>query len=222
MKLIAETTKFDNMEVITEGKGDNKKMYIKGPFLQAEKVNRNNRVYPQQIMDAAVEKYIEEYVEKNRALGELNHPAEPQVNPERAAILTTELTKNGIYYEGKAKVLSTPMGKIVENLLSDGVTIGVSSRGLGSLKPVSKGINEVQEDFVLTTAADVVFDPSAQSSFVEGVFEGAQWVMESAGIFRRIDPEEQRDMLLKAKKKDLYETKLRVFQNFLNELKNPN
>lgn len=220
MKLIAESTKFENLSVLTEGKGDNKKMYIKGPFLQAEKVNRNNRVYPQAIMDAAVEKYIEEYVNENRALGELNHPAEPQVNPERAAILTTELTKSGIYYEGTAKVLSTPMGKIVENLLSDGVKIGVSSRGLGSLKPVQKGINEVQEDFVLTTAADVVFDPSAQAAFVEGVYEGAQWVMESAGIFRMIDPMEEREMLLKAKKKNLNEAKLRVFERFMNELRN--
>lgn len=208
------------MEVITEGAGDKKSMFIKGPFLQAEKVNRNNRVYPERIMDAAVEKYIDEYVSKNRALGELNHPAEPQVNPERAAILTTELTKSGIYYEGKAKVLSTPMGKIVENLLNDGVTIGVSSRGLGSLKPVAKGINEVQEDFVLTTAADVVFDPSAQAAFVEGVFEGAQWVMESTGIFRRIDPEEERDLLLKAKKRNLQEAKLRVWSRFVEELTN--
>lgn len=207
------------MQIITEGKGDNKKMFIKGPFLQAEKVNRNNRVYPERVMDMAVEKYIEEYVEKNRALGELNHPAEPQVNPERAAILTTELTKSGIYYEGKAKVLSTPMGKIVENLLSDGVTIGVSSRGLGSLKPV-KGINEVQEDFVLTTAADVVFDPSAQAAFVEGVFEGAQWVMESTGVFKMIDPEEERDRLLRTKKRHLNEAKLKVFERFMRELRN--
>lgn len=217
MKLIAETTRFENMEVITEGKGDDKRMFIKGPFLQAEKVNRNNRVYPERVMDTAVENYIKEYVEPNRALGELNHPAEPQVNPERAAILTTELKKSGIYYEGKAKVLSTPMGKIVENLLSDGVTIGVSSRGLGSLKPMAKGINEVQEDFVLTTAADVVFDPSAQSSFVEGVYESAEWIMES-GIFVRVNIEEERERLLKAKKRNLQEAKLRVWQQFMNEL----
>ena len=217
MKLIAESTKFENLSVLTEGKGDNKKMYIKGPFLQAEKVNRNNRVYPQAIMDAAVEKYIEEYVNENRALGELNHPAEPQVNPERAAILTTELTKSGIYYEGTAKVLSTPMGKIVENLLSDGVKIGVSSRGLGSLKPVQKGINEVQEDFVLTTAADVVFDPSAQSSFVEGVMESTEWIFES-GLFRQIDLEEQQKRIRLANKRNLNETKLRAFEKLMQSL----
>ena len=217
MKLIAETTKFENMQVITEGKGDKKSMYITGPFLQAEKVNRNNRVYPERVMDMAVEKYISEYVEKNRALGELNHPAEPQVNPERAAILTTELTKSGIYYEGTAKVLSTPRGKIVENLLSDGVKIGVSSRGLGSLKPVQKGINEVQEDFVLTTAADVVFDPSAQTSFVEGVMESTEWIFES-GLFRQIDLEEQQKRIRLANKRNLNETKLRAFEKLMQSL----
>ena len=219
MKLIKEDISFNDVTMLTEGKGDKKKMYIKGPFLQAEKVNRNNRVYPQAIMDKAVEQYTKEYIQANRALGELNHPAEPVVNPERAAIMTTELKKNGIYYEGKAKVLSTPMGKIVENLLDDGCTVGVSSRGLGSLKSNPRdGYNEVQEDFVLTTAADVVFDPSAQSSFVEGVYEQAEWIYES-GIFRAVDLEEQRMRLLKAKRKDLMETKLQMFQALMNDLK---
>jgi len=219
VKLIKEDISFNEVTMLTEGKGDKKKMYIKGPFLQAEKVNRNNRVYPQAIMDKAVEQYTKEYIQANRALGELNHPAEPVVNPERAAIMTTELKKNGIYYEGKAKVLSTPMGKIVENLLDDGCTVGVSSRGLGSLKANPRdGYNEVQEDFVLTTAADVVFDPSAQSSFVEGVYEQAEWIYES-GIFRAVDLEEQRMRLLKAKRKDLMETKLQMFQALMNDLK---
>jgi len=219
VKLIKEDVSFNDVTMLTEGKGDKKKMYIKGPFLQAEKVNRNNRVYPQAIMDKAVEQYTKEYIQANRALGELNHPAEPVVNPERAAIMTTELKKNGIYYEGKAKVLSTPMGKIVENLLDDGCTVGVSSRGLGSLKSNPRdGYNEVQEDFVLTTAADVVFDPSAQSSFVEGVYEQAEWIYES-GIFRAVDLEEQRMRLLKAKRKDLMETKLQMFQALMNDLK---
>jgi len=219
VKLIKEDVSFNDVTMLTEGKGDKKKMYIKGPFLQAEKVNRNNRVYPQAIMDKAVEQYTKEYIQANRALGELNHPAEPVVNPERAAIMTTELKKNGIYYEGKAKVLSTPMGKIVENLLDDGCTVGVSSRGLGSLKANPRdGYNEVQEDFVLTTAADVVFDPSAQSSFVEGVYEQAEWIYES-GIFRAVDLEEQRMRLLKAKRKDLMETKLQMFQALMNDLK---
>lgn len=218
MKLIAENIpSVNDVSVLVEGKGDNKKLYISGPFLQAEKVNRNNRVYPMATMEAAVEKYKTDYIKENRALGELNHPAEPVVNPERAAIMTTELKKNGIYFEGKAKVLSTPMGKIVENLLSDGVKIGVSSRGLGSLKPMREGFNEVQSDFVLTTAADVVFDPSAQSSFVEGVYESVDWIYES-GLFRQIDLEEQRRRLKTAKKKQLVETKLRVFEDLMKSL----
>lgn len=217
MKLIAEPTLFEEVKVIAEGKGDKKKMYITGPFLQAEKENRNGRVYPQQVMDKAVEKYKEDYINKNRALGELNHPAEPVVNPERAAILTESLDKDGIYYKGKAKVLSTPMGKIVENLLDDGVTVGVSSRGLGSLKPTRMGHNEVQNDFVLTTAADIVFDPSAQSSFVEGVYEQAEWIYES-GVFSRVDLDIERKKLLLAKKSELNEVKLNMFDKFLRDL----
>lgn len=219
MKLIREETNFSDFDLLTEGTGDKKSLYIRGPFLQAEKVNRNNRVYPQKIMDMAVERYIKEYVKENRALGELNHPPEPIVNPERAAILTTELKKDGIYYVGTAKVLSTPMGKIVENLLNDGVKVGVSSRGLGSLKSTREGINEVQGDFMLTTAADVVFDPSAQAAFVEGIYESKEWIYES-GVFRSIDLEEQRERLIRAKKRELNEVKLELFQNFLNNLKN--
>lgn len=215
MKLISEDIpSISDVSVLVEGKGENKKLYISGPFLQAEKVNRNNRVYPMHVMEKAVAKYNEDYVIKNRALGELNHPAEPVVNPERAAIMTTELKKNGIYFEGKAKVLSTPMGKIVENLLSDGVKIGVSSRGLGSLKSMREGYNEVQNDFMLTTAADVVFDPSAQSAFVEGVYEQVDWIYES-GLFRPIDLEEQRQRLMLAKKRELQEAKINAFENLM-------
>ena len=215
MKLIAENIPaFNDVSVLVEGKGDNKRLYIQGPFLQAEKVNRNNRVYPMNTMEKAVAKYTEEYIKESRALGELNHPAEPVVNPERAAIMTTELKKNGIYFEGKAKVLSTPMGRIVENLLNDGVKIGVSSRGLGSLRQTREGYNEVQGDFMLTTAADVVFDPSAQSSFVEGIHEGAEWIMES-GLFRQIDLEEQQKRLKLAKRRELNEVKLQVFEKLM-------
>lgn len=218
MKLIKEDISFNDLEVIKESasKGSDGRMYIKGPFLQAEKQNKNGRIYPQYVMDKAVEAYKQEYINQSRALGELNHPAEPVVNPERAAIMTQELTKDGIYYVGKAKVLSTPMGKIVENLLNDGVKIGVSSRGLGSLKQRGT-FNEVQEDFMLTTAADVVFDPSAQSSFVEGVYEQAEWICES-GAFHRIDIEEARKSLLKANKNELNKVKLEIFERFLKNL----
>jgi len=215
MKLIAEPTLLEEIKVLEEGK--DKRMYISGPFLQAEKQNRNGRVYPQQVMDEAVRKYKEEYIDKKRSLGELNHPAEPQVNPERAAILTESLEKDGIYYNGKAKILSTPCGQIVENLVKDGVTIGVSSRGLGSLKPTREGYNEVQSDFVLTTAADIVFDPSAQSSFVEGVYEQAEWIYES-GMFVQKDLEKARKELLMAEKSKINEVKLKLFNKFLRDL----
>ena len=196
-------------------------MYITGPFLQAEKVNKNNRIYTEKVMDGAVDAYTNDYINEKRALGELNHPAEPVVNPERAAIMTESLSKtrasDAVYYEGKAKVLSTPMGKIVENLLSDGVKIGVSSRGLGSLQPNREGYNMVGNDFILTTAADVVFDPSAQSSFVEGVFEQAEWIYES-GIWKQIDLDYQREILKRASAKELNKVKLEVFESFLKTI----
>lgn len=220
MKLIKEDISFNDMQVLSEGKGADKRMYISGPFLQAVKENKNKRIYPEAVMDSAVERYKEDYIDQKRALGELNHPAEPVVNPERAAIMTESLTKSpgkdAIYYEGRAKVLSTPMGKIVENLLSDGVKIGVSSRGLGSLMPTN-GINVVGEDFTLTTAADVVFDPSAQSSFVEGVYEQAEWIYES-GMWKQVDLDFQRERLKRARMKELNEVKLEVFESFLKTL----
>lgn len=220
MKLIKEDITLNDLSVISEGAGDNKRMFITGPFLQAEKENKNKRVYPAAVMANAVENYKRDYIDQKRALGELNHPAEPVVNPERAAIMTQSLketrAKDAIYYEGKAKVLSTPMGKIVENLLDDGVKIGVSSRGLGSLMPTN-GINIVGEDFTLTTAADVVFDPSAQSSFVEGVYEQAEWIYES-GMWRQVDLDFQRERLKRANMKELNKVKLEVFESFLKTL----
>lgn len=220
MKLIKEDISFNDMKILSEGKGSDKRMYISGPFLQAVKENKNKRIYPEAVMDSAVARYQEDYIKEKRALGELNHPAEPVVNPERAAIMTESLkkspAKDAIYYEGKAKVLSTPMGKIVENLLQDGVKIGVSSRGLGSLMPTN-GINVVGEDFTLTTAADVVFDPSAQSSFVEGVYEQAEWIYES-GMWRQVDLDFQREKLKRAKTKELNKVKLEVFESFLKTL----
>ncbi len=220
MKLIKEDITFNDCSVVSEGAGDDKKMYIKGPFLQAVKENKNKRIYPEPVMDNAVANYKRDYIDEKRALGELNHPAEPVVNPERAAIITESLKKtpgkDAIYYEGKAKVLGTPMGKIVKNLLDDDVKIGVSSRGLGSLMPTN-GINVVGEDFTLTTAADVVFDPSAQSSFVEGVYEQAEWIYES-GIWKQVDLEFQREKLRRANLKELNKVKLEVFESFLKTL----
>lgn len=220
MKLIKEDITLNDVSVLTEGKGDQKRMFITGPFLQAVKENKNKRIYPADVMANAVANYQADYIDQNRALGELNHPAEPVVNPERAAIMTQSLketrAKDAVYYEGKAKVLSTPMGKIVENLLDDGVKIGVSSRGLGSLMPTN-GINIVGEDFTLTTAADVVFDPSAQSSFVEGVYEQAEWIYES-GMWKQVDLDFQREKLKRANMKELNKVKLEVFESFLKTI----
>ena len=217
MKLIKEDIDFSEVSVVTESAANGRKtLHISGPFLQAEKVNRNGRVYPMKVMETAVQKYKKEYIDKNRALGELNHPAEPVVNPERAAIMTTALTKDKNYYVGKAKVLSTPMGNIVECLLNDGCRVGVSSRGLGSLKSIN-GVNMVQDDFMLTTAADVVFDPSAQSAFVEGVYEAKEWIMESGQLIA-VDWERERDKLMRAKKSELQETRLKLFEKFLKNL----
>ena len=218
MKLIKEDCDFSEMSCITEAKGGKKRLYITGPFLQYDKMNRNKRVYSKRVMESAVNDYTRDYIDQKRSLGELNHPAEPIVNPERAAIRTESLKPVGkYYYEGKAMVLSTPMGKIVENLLDDGCKVGVSSRGLGSLRPHRDGYNEVGDDFRLTTAADVVFDPSAQEAFVEGVFEAAEWIFES-GAFRLIDLEYQREQLRQANMARLQEQKLMLLKKFLGTL----
>lgn len=219
MKLIKEDCDFQEVSYVAEAaKSGKKRMYIQGPFLQYDKMNRNKRVYSKKVMENAVNDYTRDYIDQKRSLGELNHPAEPVVNPERAAIRTESLKPVGKhYYEGKAMVLSTPMGKIVENLIDDGCKVGVSSRGLGSLRPHRDGYNEVGDDFRLTTAADVVFDPSAQEAFVEGVFEAAEWIYES-GAFRLVDLEIEREKLRRANTARLHEQKLAMLKKFLGTL----
>lgn len=219
MKLIKEDTDFQEVSYLTEASTNGKKrLYITGPFLQYDKVNRNKRAYGKKIMEKAVRDYQKDYIEQKRSLGELNHPAEPIVNPERAAIRTDSLKDDGKnYWVGKAMVLSTPMGKIVENLIDDGCKVGVSSRGLGSLRPHREGYNEVQDDFRLTTAADVVFDPSAQTAFVEGVYEAAEWIYES-GAFHLVDLEIERQKLREASMRNLHEAKLNLLKKFLGTL----
>lgn len=219
MKLIREEADFQEVSYISEAnKAGKKRLYITGPFLQYDKMNRNKRVYSKNVMDKAVKEYHKDYIDQKRSLGELNHPAEPIVNPERAAIRTDSLKPVGKnYYEGKAMVLSTPMGKIVENLIDDGCKVGVSSRGLGSLRPHRDGYNEVQDDFRLTTAADVVFDPSAQEAFVQGVYEAAEWIFES-GAFRLVDLEIERQKLRESHIKHLHEQKLSLLRKFLGTL----
>ena len=174
MKLIRE--EIESVEILTETVGGKKNLFIKGVFLQSEMVNRNGRLYPFNIMEKEVNRYNKDYVQKGRALGELGHPDGPTVNLDRVSHKITDLKQEGKNFVGKAQILSTPMGKIAESLLKDGVTLGVSSRGIGSLKDNSKGYKEVGEDFMLATAADIVADPSAPDAFVQGIMEGKEWV----------------------------------------------
>ena len=182
MKLITET--IDNVDFFTEAGDDGKEsLYIEGVFLQAEQKNRNGRVYPLNILEKEVRRYNKEYIKENRAFGELGHPDGPTINLERVSHLITKLRKDGTNYLGKAKVLSsTPYGKIVEGLLSDGAKLGVSSRGMGSLEEMSDGTKMVKDDFLLSTAADIVADPSAPNAFVEGIMEGKEWVWNNGAL----------------------------------------
>jgi hypothetical protein len=182
MKLITE--EIQKVEFITEGKGTSKKSYIKGIFLQAEQVNRNGRMYPLSIMEREVNRYNENFVQKGRALGELGHPDGPTVNLDRVSHKICELYKDGNNFIGKAQLLETPMGKIAKSLIGEGVCLGVSSRGVGSLKMTNEGHKIVGEDFMLATAADIVADPSAPDAFVQGIMEGKEWVWEG-GILRQ-------------------------------------
>ena len=215
MKLIRE--EIEKVEVITEGVGKEQKLYIKGPFLQAECVNRNGRMYPMSIMEKEVNRYYEQYVQKGRALGELGHPDGPTVNLDRVSHKIVSLNCEGKNWVGKAQILSTPMGRIAESLLKDGVCLGVSSRGIGSLRENNKGYKEVGEDFMLATAADIVADPSAPDAFVQGIMEGVEWVWNN-GIL------EQKVTSIKDKvnsyvsQRSLEEHKLSLFNEFLNSL----
>ena len=216
MKLIRE--EIEKVEVLTEGTGKNQKLYIKGPFLQAECVNRNGRMYPLSIMEREVKRYAEQYVNKGRALGELGHPDGPTVNLDRVSHKITELYREGNNFIGKAQILSTPMGKIAESLLKDGVTLGVSSRGIGSLRENSKGYKEVGEDFMLATAADIVADPSAPDAFVQGIMEGKEWVWEGGILREQLAERTQKTINTLVDQKRLEEHKLALFQRFLLDL----
>ena len=173
MKLITE--EISNVKIITEGKGSNKKLYIEGVFLQGEIKNRNGRMYPIDTLRREVERYNESFVQKGRALGELGHPDGPTVNLDRVSHKITSLVQEGNNFKGKAQILNTPMGKIASSLLDEGVMLGVSSRGVGSLKMTNEGHKVVGEDFMLATAADIVADPSAPDAFVSGIMEGKEW-----------------------------------------------
>lgn len=214
MKLITETV--DEIKVITEENNGVKTLYIQGPFLVAETKNRNGRSYPVSVLENEVNRYMKEYVDKNRAFGELGHPESPTINLERVSHMITNITKNGNVFEGKAKVLDTPMGKIAKNLMEAGATLGVSSRGMGSLKNEG-GVNIVQPDFYLATAADIVADPSAPGAFVQGIMEGKEWVWDN-GFVKEINVNEYYSKIKSAKQKQLDEISLKVFENFLSRL----
>jgi hypothetical protein len=216
MKLIREEV--EKVEVLTEENNGKKNLFIKGVFLQAEQVNRNGRMYRMPVMEREVKRYTEQYVNKGRALGELGHPDGPTVNLDRVSHKIVELQKEGNNFIGKAQILSTPMGKIAESLLKDGVTLGVSSRGIGSLRPTREGFNEVGEDFMLATAADIVADPSAPDAFVQGIMEGKEWVWDG-GILREKYAEQTKKRIDSLVDQNMLENyKLSLFNEFLNSL----
>lgn len=204
-------------ETLIEEVNGKKRLKIQGPFLMFDKPNRNGRVYPEKVMTPAVEKYIEEYVKTNRALGECSHPSSRiTIDPERACILTESLEKDGKYYIGKAKVLSTPLGKLLECLLNDGVKIGVSSRGLGSTMK-KDGKIYVKDDYEIRTAADVVYDPSVADAFVECLMEGTEY-LKYGNILVEKDLYESRERIRRVSMSKLEEQKLIEFQNILNKI----
>jgi hypothetical protein len=215
MKLITE--EIEKVEVLKEGTGKSQRLYIKGPFLQSECVNRNGRMYPFSIMEREVKRYNENYVQKGRALGELGHPDGPTVNLDRVSHKIVSLEQSGNNWVGKAQILSTPMGKIAESLLNDGVTLGVSSRGIGSLRENTKGYKEVGEDFMLATAADIVADPSAPDAFVQGIMEGVEWVWNNGVLEQKVARIQKRINTL-VDSRQLEEQKLNLFSEFLHSL----
>ena len=213
MKLIVET--IQDVKVLTEEKNGVKSLYITGPFLVGEQKNRNGRVYSKSILEREVKRYNEEYISKNRAFGELGHPDSPSINLDRVSHLIVNMKQEGATFIGKAKILETPMGKIAKSLLEGGAMLGVSSRGMGSLKEVN-GVNLVQDDYFLSTAADIVADPSAPGAFVSGIMEGKEWVWDN-GIVKEVSIVEMYDEIKKAKARQIEDISLRIFENFLSK-----
>jgi hypothetical protein len=217
MKLMAEYIDQAIESVITEAKdGKPKSFAIEGVFAQAEQKNRNGRVYPKQIMEAAVDKYVTEQVAQKRSVGELNHPEGPTVNLDKVSHLITKLEWNGNDVIGKAQILDTPMGQIVKGLLEGGVQLGVSTRGMGSLE-TKNGVNYVRDDFILNTV-DIVQDPSAPAAFVNGIMEGVDWIWNNGVIEAQVIEKMETEIKV-APRKHLYETQVREYKNFLSLLK---
>lgn len=214
MKLITEMTEDIKLLAEVNEKTGEKDYFIEGVFMQAAQKNRNGRVYPTEVLMNEVKRYTKEYVNKNRAMGELNHPQGPTVNLDRVSHMIKELNVQGDDVYGKAKIMDTPMGKIAKNLIDEGAKLGVSSRGMGSLKE-RDGVNEVQKDFMLA-AVDIVADPSAPNAFVNGIMEGAEWMWDN-GVLKQKTIECYKEEIEKTSKKDLEEKALKLFTNFMSK-----
>ena len=212
MRLITEH--IHDVEYITEGKG--KELFIKGIFMQADIKNQNGRVYPHAVLQKEIKNFNNKYVKEGRALGELGHPAGPVINLDRVSHIIKELTEDGSNFIGKAKVMDTPNGRIVKSFINEGVKLGVSSRGMGSVKLNREGVNEVQKDFVLSTV-DIVADPSAPEAFVNGIMEGKEWVWEN-GIIKEKEIAGMKKTIQNANMRELDQKKLEVFTKFLQNL----
>ena len=216
MKLITE--EISKVEFITEKVGKCKKCFIEGTFLQGGIKNRNGRMYPMETLRREVSRYNENHVQSGRALGELGHPDGPTVNLDRVSHKIVSLRENGSNFIGKAKILSTPMGKIASSLIEEGVKLGVSSRGIGSLKQTREGVNIVGDDFMLATAADIVADPSAPDAFVEGIMEGKEWVWEGGMLREKYAEQTKKQINSLVDQRRLEEHKLELWNNFLSNL----
>jgi Prohead core protein serine protease len=214
MKLIKEI--HETVNYLVEEADGKKSLHIEGPFLVAEKKNRNGRLYEYATLKNEVARYTNEYINKHRAFGELGHPETPAINLDRVAILIKSLKEDGTQWIGKAKVLDTPMGAIARNLIEGGAQLGVSSRGMGSL--VNKnGVNVVQSDFYLATAADIVADPSAPGAFVQGIMEGKEWMLVE-GVWTEVDLSQAKQQVRKASQKEIEAVSLQIFENFIKKL----
>ena len=216
MKLIRE--EIETVEFLVESKNGKKSMYIEGVFLQGNIKNRNGRMYPMETLRKEVQRYTENHVNSGRALGELGHPDGPTVNLDRVSHKIVSLKENGTNFIGKAKILNTPMGKIASSLVEEGVKLGVSSRGIGSLKMTREGVNIVGDDFMLATAADIVADPSAPDAFVEGIMEGKDWVWDGGILRERYAEKTYKEINTLVTQQQLDEKKLSLFNDFLSNL----
>ena len=216
MKLISEEA--IEVDFVTE-EGDNKKKnyFIEGIFMQSETKNRNGRVYPKAILQKEVKRYNDSFIKTKRAFGELGHPDGPTVNLERVSHMITELVEDGANFVGRAKIMDTPYGKIVKNLIDEGAKLGVSSRGMGSLKPVQDGLQEVQGDFYLATAADIVADPSAPDAFVSGIMEGKEWVWDN-GLLKEKEIVEYQKKVERATEISRNKIRIEAVENFITKL----